>query len=44
MTGNLPLSLAEYSGAKKLDLYPAFPKCPKTIDYDREKNKFDQLP
>jgi hypothetical protein len=54
MTGHLTLSLADESGAKKLDLQliPSglFTEMihknlrKKTFDYDREKNKFDQLP
>jgi hypothetical protein len=49
MTGHLTFSLDDQSGAKKLNLQliPAgpFPECSKkTFDYDREKNKFDELP
>jgi hypothetical protein len=48
MTGHLTFSLADQSGAKKLalQLIPAgpFSEFQKNLRYDREKNKFDELP
>jgi hypothetical protein len=48
MTGHLTFSLDDQSGAKKLNLQlisaAQFPECKKTFDYDREKNKFHELP